>query len=288
MARYWENSGNPLPDGRLCFVVDPEDGTHAIKTYGKTKEEVLDKMAKSFEHGQRLITKQRSVQRSTNSPVIPTASVPSQKRTKLTPDETLTAVAELANPAKAPEAVVRLVESATGVDLRAQAKRDAEIKAGQLAERWGANHPELEDCSRAEKRLLIMTAMQIAGGIENITDASLDSAFQSMLNQGYFSGEPGEYVEPEPHPQPSNQIPTSATPGNGNPRTTVRPRIASSIRSSSLRATPPAATPRNKPMFTRAQVDAMSGDELAEKMKTIDGFAQLIDEYAKTARRVPA
>jgi hypothetical protein len=284
MARYWENNGQPLDNGRLCLVIDPEDGTHPLRTYGATKEEVLDKVAKSLEHGQRLITRQREV-----APARATAPAPAPapaRRTQLTPDEQMTAVADLANPAKAPEAVTRLVEHATGIDLKAQAATNADIRLGNLAESWGVGHPEIASASRAEKRLLLVTAIQIAGGAAKVTSTTLDAAYNSMLAQGYFAEEPEE-EELEAQQTTPPTTPTSATPGNGNPRTTVRPRGATSVRSSTLRATAPAA-PRTTAKYTRAQVDAMSGDELADKMRTEPGFAQLLETYSSPQRRASA
>lgn len=287
MARFWENNGQPLNDGRFCYVIDPEDGTHPLRMYGATKEEALEKATKSLEHGQRLITQLRTQPRAAASSAPPAVPEQPARNTRLTPDEIMTAAADISNPAKAADAVTKLVQHATGVDLKAQAARDAEIRMANLAEQWQASHPEIEASTRAEKRLLLVTAIQIAGDIGKVTTASLDAAWSSMVQQGYFSGEPEDEAESFAPVNPHAPTPTSASAGNGVPRTTVRPRGATTVRSSSLRATAPSA-PRNTAKYTRAQVDAMDADTLAEKLRTEPGFADLVGQYERTSRRASA
>lgn len=289
MARYWANNGQPGTDGRLCFIVDPEDGTQPIRTYGRTQEEVLDKMAKGFETGQQLISRQRAAAASATSPAPRSVTpAPPARSLKLTPDEQMTATADLGNPAKAPAAIVKLVEHATGINLTAAAAREQENRIAGIAQQWERSHPEFP-ASLTNRKLLLNTAVLNAGGIQNVNSDTIENTYQTLLAQDAFAPVYEEVVEevPSPTSTPNPQaVPPEGTP---NARTTVRPRGATTVRSSQLRATAPLPTSRT-PKYTRAQIDSMSADELAEKYRSEDGFAELVASYAQppAARRATA
>src|ERR1700678_1899183 len=103
MSRYFET----VADGRLRLVIDPEDGSHPQYTYGKDKEEILEKVANTVEHGSRTIAalKAQPARSTASSPAPPNAP-----RKTMTPDERMRATADLSNPAKAPEAVEALLD----------------------------------------------------------------------------------------------------------------------------------------------------------------------------------
>jgi hypothetical protein len=274
MARWWENNGEPLADGRLCLVVDPEDGTHKLRTYGRTKEEVLDKLSRSYEHGQRLIGKLRTSPGETAPARAAVAAAPAPS-TRLSADEQMTATFELSDPSKAPGAIVRLVQHATGLNLNAMQAREEEQRIASVAEQWENEHPDFHG-SLTNRKLLLNTAVLHAGGIKNVTAEKLEDTYLSLLAQGAFT----ESTEAQP-----NQSTPQVQPGeNPDSRTAVRPRGATTYRSSNLRATAPVASSR--PMYTKAQVDAMSADELAEKYNSEAGFADLVAKYS--ARRATA
>lgn len=259
-------------------MVDPEDGTNPIRTYGRTENEVLDKVAKGLETGQQLITRLRTQPPPTApGPSRPVSTAAPARSVKLTPDEQMTATADLGNPAKAPAAVVRLVEHATGIDLTAAAAREQEARIAGMAQAWESQHPEFPG-SLTNRKLLLMTAAVNARGIQNVTAETIERTYEILLAQDAFAPvhEPDEDVVSSPTSTVTPQVPPD---GNQAPRTTVRPRGATTVRSSQFRATPPAAT--RTPKYTRAQVNGMSADELAEKYRSEPGFADLVASYSQ-------
>lgn len=276
MARYWENNGEPLADGRYCLVIDPEDGTHPIRTYGITKEAVTDKLAKSLEHGQRTIARLREPAASPARASRPAA--PAADPAIMTPEEVMTETANLSNPSRAPQAIARLAAHNSASETHRATQ--AEYQLATVAEQWDNTHSHEEFYrSLTNQKLLLNTAVLQAGGAEKVTVSSMERTYQALLAQNAFAAESTSQRQPE-----TPQVPPEGTPAL---RTVVRPRGATSYISSSLRATAPASsTP--KPKYTRAQVDAMDGDELAYKMRTEPGFSELLANYAANRNRASA
>jgi hypothetical protein len=255
--RRWENIEVPGRGTKYCLVMDPEDGTHPIRTYGWTVEEVLDKVAKTAETAQQVINRQRSVQAQPSS-TPRTAAQPARPALQpLTADQQMQATADLSNPAKAPEAIKTLLRGA-GVDVDGIKLREDARQAGAVAQEWERQHPDFPSDER-NQRMLMDKALLLAGGkLSQITAAVLDQAFQELLGYGMFF-EPANH---EPTPQPNAP--------DGNPAPVVRPRGATSVRSNALRATTPVA--RQQPKYTRAEIDAMNSKQLADKIKYEPGF----------------
>src|SRR5215469_7553296 len=113
MARHWLNDGRPDDTGRICLEIDPEDGTHPLRIWGRSQGEILEKAAKTVEHGQRTIL-QLKTQITTNrangssqtngagtdGTAAGAASPPVPKRVPLSPSETLSLTQDIANPEK--------------------------------------------------------------------------------------------------------------------------------------------------------------------------------------------
>jgi hypothetical protein len=273
--RFWENEGKPLNDGRLCLVIDPEDGTHPIRTYGRTREEVLEKVSKTVEEGQKYIGKLRmnvTAPKPNGTAAAQPAPVPAAS-TKLSPEDIMTATADMSggNPAKAAEAAVKLVQHATGVDLKALGRQEAVRRFGAIAQAWEAQHPEFPN-SPTNTKLLTNQAALDAGGLDKITVESMNSTYLNLQQQGFFVDDEGSASEtqgnPTPH-VPAGEIPTS--------RTVVRPRGATSYRSSSFRGA--AVVDKRTPKYSRAEIDAMSSGTLLEKMRNEPGFSELVATY---------
>lgn len=249
MKRYWANDGQPLNDGRLCYVIDLEDGTNPIRTYGQTRDEVFEKITNTTAHAQATIA--RSARESRSTPAQGTPAPTFQRR--LSPEEQMAVTADLSNPAKAPQAIVRLFESQTGLSVeQMQLQRFAEI-----ASAWQQQHPEFYDHPTNQK-LLVDNARMRAGGLHNITNQVLEQVYQELQAGGFFieaaqTTNRTPDVQPEENPAPRTSRPRGAT-------------FATSYRANALSgATATAANPRLK--YTREQMDRMT---LSEQRRLIE------------------
>ncbi len=263
MSRRWENEGQPMSDGRLCLVIDPEDGSHPLRIYGMTKDEVLDKAAKTVEHGARTIAALRTQ----------TAQPKPAPRKSMTVDEQMKATMELSDPAKAPDAVRRLVEESTGLDFSEIKRQDTLNRIAAISMDWQQTHPEFPD-NQINRKLILDTAT-LRVGFGNINAEVLEDVYQALLNNNML-------VPAQPETVNDNQPNPTLRPSESPENVSVRPREATSYRRGDLKAPVPAAPQTGK--YTRAQIDAMSSDELGEKIKREPGFSALLDSLAQPRR----
>jgi hypothetical protein len=268
MRQYWDNQDVPGRGTRLCLVMDPEDGTHPIRTYGKDKDEILEKVARTAATAQQVITRQRA-----NPPANGNGSAPQPPaqpaRPKVTADEQMQATADLSNPAKAPGAIKTLLR-AGGVDMdRERVKQEAE-RVAAIAQEWERQHPEFSASDERNKRLLLNTASAKVG-FTNIDAAALDTAYEELRRFNMFFEEAPIFETPNP-----------SDASNGNSATVDRPRTATSYRATSLRSGTPAVHP--KPKYTSAEVDRMNSKQLREKIETDPEFTAWYNrEYSRAA-----
>jgi hypothetical protein len=262
MSRRWEENRT---DGRLCLVIDAEDGTHPQRVYGKDKDEILEKVSRTVEHASRHIAALKA--QPTASPrTNGTQPVTTAPRKPMTPDQQMQATSDLSNPAKAPQAVRSLLDEATNGEFeqfQLERKRRAATESfANIAAAWALKHPEFPS-HPANKRMLADSSALRAGGLGNVTEDILQTVYLELLESGML-------VEDNPSVQPGE---------NPAPRT-VREREATSYRKNGLRATTPATT-STQPKYTRAQVDALSADKMLEKYNTDPEFRRAVDLYAQ-------
>jgi hypothetical protein len=267
MSRHWEDNRS---DGRLCLVIDPEDGTHPQRVYGQDKDEILEKMARTAEHATRHIAALKS--QPAPPPTRPAAQAAPTPRKPLTADQTMQYTSDMQNPAKAPAAVRALVNEATGgaldefEEFRKKQSRQAAIDAAaHTAMQWSQKHPEFPNHPANQKMLMDSAALRV--GLERITEDVLQSVFLDLMESGMI-------IDSEEQQPPARQ------PGETPAPRQAGTREATSYRRTSLRAaTPQPAAPQAR--YTRAQIDAMSSDDLLTKMRTEPGFTELVDQYSK-------
>jgi len=271
MARTWLNDGKPDQSGRLCLEIDPEDGTHPLRVWGRTREEILDKAAKTVEHGQRTISELRGQLTTTRPggssepngsgtarPATGAASTP-PKPAPLSAGEQMALTADLSNPAKAPAALTRLIESHTGFDFSSFANQETVKRIAAIQTAWSINRPDFPK-HPTNYKLMNDAAVIRAGGYENITSEILDAVFNELSDQGLFVPEEDtDATSPDAHPAET-------------PVTVRRPRGAASYRRAN-HASPAPAPASQTPKYTRAQIDAMSSAEYRRKLETEPGFA---------------
>lgn len=274
--RYWDNKEVAGRGTKYCLVIDPEDGTNPIRTYGWTETEVLDKVAKTAEAAQQLINRQRSQQQS--APVHPGAVAPpaAPARRPLSADDLMQATADLQNPAKSTEAVKTLLRGA-GIDVdRMKLQEDAQ-RVSAIAQEWERSHADFLASDERNQRMLMDKAALMAGGMPNITAETLDAAYSELQRFGMF-------FDAAPVPTTPTTNPHDAPDGNSGTRT-ERPSSATSYRRTAL-ASPGTGAPRTQPLYTRAQIDQMTSAQLREKIEREPGFQQWFDKEfsAPTAR----
>lgn len=259
----------------MCLVIDPEDGSHPQRVYGKDMDEIIDKVARTVEHSARHIAalKATDPKARAEQPATP----PAAPRKAMTADEQMRLTADLSNPAKAPAAARALVDEATGgalaefeQDRIVRRRKEAVDRVAHMAARWAQEHPDFPLHPVNQKMLIDTAALRV--GFEQITEQTLTQVFLELQDGGTLVP-----------PAEENDEPASGQPGESPAPRPARGREATSYRRHGLRAAPPApAAPQ--PLYTRAQVDAMNSDVLAHKMRTEPGFGELLATYSQPRR----
>ena len=267
MKSYWKHDGNPGPDGRLCFVTDLEDGTNPVNVYGKDREEIFAKLARTNAHAQLELARRPSP----NSPNAPAAATPTAApRRTLTADEKMQATADLSLPGKSAAAVVKLFEDSTGIDTTKMILNNF----AAIAMEWEQEHPEFYR-HPANKKMVADGAIRYAGGIRFVTKDFLTQAFQELQQGGFLIEEPLN----------SNQLPPVAQPEeNPAASATRRPALfATSIPATRLRA--PQTTPPRTLKYTAEQIRKMPLAESSRLIRINDkDYAEACEAYYGNAQ----
>jgi len=262
-------NGKPIEPGTFCRVLDLEDGTNPIYYYGKTEQEVQDKIALNNLHAQRALARRDEAPR-TSSTVTPTA-IPARKR--MTADETFQATTDLQNPAKSADAVTRLVQDVTGVDLR-QIAMDA-FKA--RAEEWTREHSDFYNCKPNQKLLALELGKMVNGDVAQITKQMMTETFHRMRAAGDLFEDPNESAAP------SNVTPFPDETQVQRVETTRSGRSGTGTRSTNFRAPQSVQTKTLK--YTREQIDRMSIAKTEALIKSGDkDYAEACEFYYPSAQ----
>jgi hypothetical protein len=232
----------PLDDGRYCRVIDLENGEIPVPTYGRTPDEVLEKIERTGMHARLRLTGSQSPTRQPAQ----AQSIPAQRRLSLTADEQMLATTRLADPQAAPQAVRQLFEAATGIDTAALAARAFQ----ERAEAWEARHPELKNSFFNKKLIVDNARMRVQGGdVSLITAEVLEACYQELSSGGFLLTE--DDLQPNPNPK-TLPVPSGESP-NGGTRQTAAP-FATGHR---LNRTGSVQVPQWQPKYTREQIDRM-------------------------------
>jgi len=267
MARYWDNKEIPGRGTKFCLVIDPEDGTHALRTYGWSEGEVLEKVARTVETAQQVINRQRQA-----PPSAPTARQEEPDPPPISAEDTMQATADLSNPARA-GAAIRTLLKGEGIDLdEARLQRDAR-KVAAIAEQWALDNPDFPLDKRNQRQLMDRALLKANGNLGAITAQIFDAAFAELrASDLLFEVEPAAV---------STLNPPHAPNGNSAFRSEAS-RNATSYRSTALRAGPANVAP-TKPKYTRAEVDALNSKQLREKIENEAGFREWYDREFSAA-----
>ena len=276
MKAFWMYDGKPGPDGRYCRVTDLEDGTLPIKVYGKTHEEIFSKIERTMMTAQAMVSAGKNGGGQAVKPGPQPVPAPAARRLNLTADEQMQATADLGNPAKAPGAAKRLIESATGLDFDA-------LTLQQFVERakaWQATHPELVD-SRYNIKLIFDNAKMRAGSVANIDAAVLEKVYQELKADGFLATEDELPAREEPQALPVQPN------GNSESRTEQTGRTFATTHRGSRLGAP--QTPTWKPKYTREQIDRMPTRESERLLRSFDkDYADAVNYWYPPKARASA
>lgn len=265
MKKGWANNGEPLDDGRYCYIIDLEDGSKPIKSYGRTREEALEKMANTAAHAEAMLPRLMTAP----TPAAPAQRTPVARRT-MTADEQLRATADLSVASKAPSAVVSLFEAETGLSVEEMQKQ----RFRSEAERWRLDHPEItEEIGRsAVGELLVIRAIQKAGGMKFAGYDHLEDAYQEMQAEGKFSS---AWSNPQPSATQPDETPA---PSGARPRGGV---FSTTYRSTSVGNGSRAAS-QKRLKYTREQINNMPLEEYRRMIESGDAeFSAAVEFYSQ-------
>lgn len=273
--RYWDNKEVAGRGTKYCLVIDPEDGTNPIRTYGWSESEVLDKVAKTAEAAQQLINRQRAAQQPPSSAAVLPAAAQVPASRPLTADDLMQATADLQNPAKSTDAIKTLLRGA-GFDVDKNKFQEDMQRVAAVAQEWERRNPAFPSDDR-NQRMLMDKAALLAGGVTNVTAQALDAAYAELLRFGMLFDAPVL-------PTPTTTTPQDAPDGNPGTRT-ERPSSATSYRRTALSSSASHVVPQ-EPLYTRAQIDQMTSAQLREKIEREPGFREWFDrEFSMPAAR---
>jgi hypothetical protein len=244
-----------------------EDGTNPIYYYGKTQDEVNDKIALNNMHAQRALARRAE----TPTPSTTTTPSPIAPRKRMTADETMQATTDLQNPAKSAEAVTKLVQDATGMDLRQMAMDAFKTRADE----WVSEHSEFYNCKPNRSLLATQLGRMVNGDVALISKEMMTQCFHQMLEAGDLVEDPGG-VAPNVTAFPEeNQVQREETSRGGRPGTGTR--------STNFRAPQTVQTRTLK--YTREQIDRMSLTKAEALIRSGDkDYADACEFYYPTAK----
>ena len=276
MKAYWSDkrpNGSAIDPGTFCRVIDLEDGTHPIYTYGRTQEEVFDKIERQSANAQLAL-----VRRGANQPTsTPVAAPPvADTRFRLSPDQVMQYAEDMKNPAKVGRAIVMLTAHESGVDPD-KVKMERFIR---LTEEWEREHPEFFAIYGNRQVLGQYIGKQVNGEVERITKEMMTVAYHELTAKGLLY-EPEEQ-EPTATPQPSTP---SQFPVESQVQHTERPRrmFSTGARSTSFRAPQNVSAQRPTLKYTEMQIRTMPLEDSERLLRAKDlDYANAVRHYFPT------
>lgn len=262
-------NGQPVEPGTSCYIIDLEDGSHPIATYGKTQEEVLEKLATQNANAQLAMAARRP------APPAPAAATPPAPARQLSPDQVMVATQNLTNPAKAGEAVATLFEHSTGLNPQRMILENFST----TAERWEAEHPEFF-AHNGNRRLMAAEAAALAGSLAKVSEGHLTQAFANLRAKGDLFEAP---AAPDPNPPPSTTFPDESQ--VQRPAERPRPRFATSARSTAFRPQAPARTLK----YTEEEIRTMPLSKSRRLLESGDkDYAECCEAYYGSSAQATA
>jgi hypothetical protein len=251
-------------------MLDMEDGTNPVYVYGKTEQEVYDKIEMKSMYAQQALARRAEVAPLTNGSAPPSAVAP---RKRMTPDETMQTFTDATtNPAKAGDAITKLVQDATGVDLRGMAMDAFKKRAGE----WARETPEFYDIKPNRALLATRLGVMVNGDVSQITKEMMTQTFHQMRDAGDLVEDPGEATPNVATFPDDHQVQRGETSRGG--------RAGTGTRSTSFRA-PQTVQTRTTLKYTREQIDRMSMAKTEALIRSGDkDYADACEFYYPSAK----
>lgn len=264
MKAWWSETrpnGAPIDSGTFCRVIDLEDGTHPVYIYGRTVEEVLEKIERQNGNAQVALARRAAPPPANGTVAAPAAA---ETRFSLTTDQVMQYHADMDNPAKVGKALVMLQAHETGVDPN-KVRLEKWIALGQD---WEREHPEFYQIFGNRKVLGDHLGALVNGEVERITKDMMTAAYVELLAKGLLY-EPEQIAPvsnvnestPSPLPVESQVQPTERQP---------RRMFATSVPASSLRSSQRQPAPSRTLKYTEQQIRTMPLQESERLLRAKD------------------
>ena len=275
MAKVWEE----LADGTLKLTVSPDEGGPASVFYGKTRDEVYEKVVDSQANANRRIEQLRTS--SGYGPNGHAAAPPPPSDPKpLTANERMQTVADLNNPATVDKAVTRVMESVIGPvdefrqDREAQRQLRKETEAVAAAEEFTAITPEFH-----------LTDHNVETIFRYLEARQWDPTQVASYQRAYGELSKAKLLQTKPAPASTDEEPPTE-PQERNAPTLSAPRAparySTGVRQADISGTAPVPVKRLK--WSREQIASMTAAEFRQHV-TDPEFNFCVEYYAKLKRK---
>lgn len=267
LRSYWSTTrlnGKPVEQGTF-YLISEFDDMNPIATMGASVDEVLAKSEYARAATEAEVRKLRT--EGNTRVATPSAAQP---RKRMTDNEVFQATSDLTYPGKAGDAMVRLVEDVTGVNLRHQAITEF----GARAEEWQAEHPEFYAHDGNIDLLTTYARRAVNGDWASVSKDLLTTTFMMLKQRGLL------FEAPAP------AVPVDETFPGGSPVQRVEyprgGRLGTGTRSTNFRANQ-SMQPRT-PKYTDDDIRKMTAAKKKELILSNDpDFAAACDRLYATA-----
>ena len=286
MRHVWMHEGQPMPSGtkagQFGITIFYDDGrpNNEQNVYADSHQAMADKLITMYAN-----TNARLQEVKRNADIVPRRQSSVAAPKTLTADESLQLTADLDDPARAPHAIVKAIESVTGVNLT----EDAILR--RLREESEAFVEENPDYHATPRNSMLLRDRTIARD-GDITKEGLKKSFIELTEIGALesapSGPGAEQLVDDPDEEmntpgatpPMNAEPSAPPPHRTAPRPSTGARPSQFSRSTTA---PPAA-----PAMTYQQVlnlAASNPDEYARRLREEPGFAATVNKVSAPYQR---
>ena len=262
MAVTWRNNGERTEEGDYVVDVDPENGTQVQTFRAKTRRDMATLLGEAQFNASRTIATLKQERKP--DPAVRSGKIEPKP---LSADERMRLSIDLQDPAKADEAVTRLVESKIGpldeIARRENERLEREQEERALAEthKFVAENPDWYPTAKNKTEVFnYIEHNQLA-----ITANNMSIAWDLLKRSGNADLKPATPPSQEEPPAPN---------GDG-----TRPRLAAfstGLREGEITNGPPAAR-RVKYSWNTEPLRSMSGKEYERRLKEEPGFMAAMD-----------
>ena len=276
MKIFWHNNGATDAEGNYHVEVQNDQGGRVSTFKGPDLQTITSQALTASAKASDELHQIKRNRQPDQAPGIVSIAQPRE----LSADERFQLAADLQDPAKAQEAMDRLIEARTGAKPAAIGQTLATLQERENVQRmkaeaytFVANNPDYYPSD--ENKAKMIQALQLKR--LDMTSNNLQIVYDELQSQGLLIERPGDDEQQE---QPGTRQAAEPASESNLPRQT-RPRqvsTSSGMRASQTSATPPPREPVTR--ITRAQLEQMSSEEYAEKMRD-PKFVQMVNQMPR-------